>query len=75
MKINNFTIKAAATTVVVATSITTAQAALPAAAQAAVDSISTFGTDIIDAAWPIATMIVVASIGIKLFKKFSSKAT
>lgn len=75
MKINHLTTKVATAAVIVATSITTAQAALPAAAQAAVDSISTFGTDIIDAAWPIATMIVVASIGIKLFKKFSSKAT
>lgn len=50
-------------------------AVLPADAQTAVDSISTFADDIIAAAWPIATVIVVASIGIKLFKKFSNKAT
>lgn len=55
--------------------ISTAQAALPADAQTAVDSISTFADDIIAAAWPIATTIVVASIGIKLFKKFASKAS
>ena len=58
-----------------ATSVSAVNAALPADAQAAVDSITTFSDDIIAAAWPIAATIVVASIGIKLFKKFSNKAT
>lgn len=52
-----------------------ANAALPVAAQSAVDSISLLADDFITAAWPIVTVIVVASIGIKLFKKFTSKAT
>lgn len=55
--------------------ISATHAALPTEAQTAIDSISTFSDDIIAAAWPIATTILVASIGIKLFKKFSNKAT
>lgn len=52
-----------------------ANAALPLDSQTAVDGISLFANDMIAAAWPIAATIVVASIGIKLFKKFSNKAT
>ena len=52
-----------------------ANAALPAEAQTAVDSISTFSDDMIAWAWPVVTTIVLASIGIKLFKRFSGKAT
>lgn len=49
-----------------------------AMAQDAVTAMSTIGTEagnLIDAAWPIVVAIVVAGIGIKLFKKFASKAT
>ncbi|KOO14412.1 hypothetical protein AKJ18_13500 [Vibrio xuii] len=53
----------------------TASAALPADAQAAIDSISTFVTDILAAAWPIAATITGGFIGIKLFKKGANKAT
>ncbi|MFT2112015.1 major coat protein [Marinomonas sp. 2405UD68-3] len=75
MKMNNLKTKVAATSVIVAASVTTAQAALPADAQAAVDSVNTFATDMIAWAWPVVATITVAGIGIKLFKKFSNKAT
>ncbi|WP_076588738.1 major coat protein [Vibrio ostreicida] len=52
-----------------------ASAALPADAQAAMDSVSTFATDILAATWPIAITLTVGFIGIKLFKKGASKAT
>ncbi|KOO14401.1 hypothetical protein AKJ18_13945 [Vibrio xuii] len=53
----------------------TASAALPADAQAAMDSVGTFVTDILAAAWIIATSMVTGFVGIKLFKKGASKAT
>ena len=59
----------------IVTTISTAHAELPAPAQAAVDSISTFADDIINVAWPIAATILAASVGIKLFKKFVNKAS
>lgn len=67
--------KVKALAVVASTTVGTAQAALPSDAQAAVDSISTFANDMVAAAWPIAGAIVVASVGIKLFKKFANKAS
>lgn len=44
-------------------------------ASAAMASIAAEATSLADAAWPIATGIVVAVIGIKLFKKFANRAT
>lgn len=52
-----------------------ASAALPADAQAAIDSVATFVTDILAAVWPIATALTVGFVGIKLFKKGANKAT
>jgi Inoviridae major coat protein len=52
-----------------------ANAALPAEATSAVTDVTTFATDMIAAAWPIVALITVGSIGIKLFKKFTNKAT
>ncbi|WP_456295633.1 phage coat protein [Vibrio sp. AK197] len=50
-------------------------AALPTDAQAAVDSVSTMGTDFVAAAWGIAIVVVAGFAGIKLFKKAINKAT
>lgn len=50
-------------------------AALPAEATSALGGVTTFADDMIAAAWPIVGTIMVAAIGIKLFKKFVSKAT
>lgn len=75
MKIKNLKTKIA---VVGASSfglIASAHAELPAAAAAAVAEVSTLLDDFIAAAWPVAATLVVAAIGIKLFKKFSNKAT
>jgi len=52
-----------------------AMAALPVEAGAAVDAVELFATDMIAVAWPIVATITVAAIGIKLFKKFTSKAS
>jgi len=38
------------------------------------NSLKTTATDMISQAWPIVTVIVVAGLSIRLFKKFSSKA-
>jgi hypothetical protein len=49
-----------------------------ASASDATDAIATIGTEaaaLATAAWPIVTAIVIATIGMKLFKKFSNKAT
>ncbi len=53
----------------------TASAALPAEAQAAIDAIAAFVTDILAAAWPIVTAVTVGFIGMKLFKKGANKVT
>lgn len=53
----------------------TASAALPADAQAAIDAVSTFVTDILAAVWPIAATLTVGFVGIKLFKKGANKVT
>lgn len=60
-------------TVLVAASA--ANAALPAEAQTAIDSVSAFVTDILAAVWPIATALTVGFVGIKLFKKGANKAS
>lgn len=54
---------------------TTASAALPAEAEAAMTAIGTLITDFIAAGWPIVVSLVVGVIGIKLFKKFSGKVS
>lgn len=40
----------------------------------AMDSLQTQATDMIGKVWPVVATIVGASLGIRLFKKFSSKA-
>jgi hypothetical protein len=50
-------------------------AALPAEATTALTSVTDFADSMIAAAWPIVGTITVATIGIKLFKKFTNKAT
>ena len=52
-----------------------ANAALPADAQAAIDAVGTLATDVISAIWPIAVTILVGFVGIKLTKKGVNKAT
>jgi len=52
-----------------------AHAVLPAEATTAIAEVVTFATDMIAAAWPIVALVAVGGIGIKLFKKFTSKAT
>lgn len=54
---------------------TTAHAALPEAAQSAVDSVSSFAGDMVSAAWGIVVTVVVGFVGIKLFKKGVNKAS
>ena len=50
-------------------------AAMPAGATAALTSVVEFADSMIAAAWPIVGTITVATVGIKLFKKFTNKAT
>lgn len=52
-----------------------ANAALPADAQAAIDAVGTLATDVISAIWPIAVTILVGFVSIKLTKKGVNKAT
>lgn len=44
-------------------------------AETAIASIGTEASALATAAWPVVTAIVVAFIGMKLFKKFANKAT
>jgi len=50
-------------------------AAMPEAATTALAGVTSFADSMIEAAWPIVGTITVATIGIKLFKKFTNKAT
>lgn len=75
MKITNMKAKVAAVGAIALGVVGSANAALPTDAQAAVDSVNTFATDMIAWAWPVVATVTVAAIGIKLFKKFTSKAT
>lgn len=52
-----------------------AHAELPAAAKGAMDAISGLATDFVASAWPIAVIVVVGFVGIKLFKKSANTAT
>lgn len=52
-----------------------AAAELPAGATTAFSELSTMATDLIAAAWPIVTVVMVGLIGISLFKKFMSRAS
>jgi hypothetical protein len=56
-----------------ALSATSALAELPTEAATAISGVSTFATDIVSAVWPIVGTLVLAAIGIKLFKRFSGK--
>ncbi|RBP83189.1 phage coat protein [Marinomonas rhizomae] len=73
--VNKVKSKVAVASSIVAVSISSAHAELPVDAQAAVDSVSTFATDMITWAWPVVATVTVAGVGINLFKKFTSKAT
>ena len=75
MKIKHLKTKVSAFGAGVVGLVGSANADLPAEAQAAVDSVNSFATDMIAWAWPVVATVTVAAIGIKLFKKFTSKAT
>lgn len=72
-KTNIFTAKLNAAGVFVVTALASGSALADSAA--AMTSIATEAGNLIDSAWPIVTTIVVASIAIKLFKKFANKAS
>lgn len=55
--------------------MSSAHAALSTDQAAAFTAIQTTGTDMITAAWPVVIAIVGGLIGIKLFKKVSSRAS
>lgn len=55
--------------------LTSGAALADSPATAAMASISTEANSLIDQAWPIIVTVVVAGIGMKLFKKMASKAT
>ncbi|WP_018414797.1 major coat protein [Teredinibacter turnerae] len=74
-KLKRMKTKLGAVITIAAGAASSANAALPADAQTAVDSVSTFATDMITWAWPVVATVTVAAIGIKLFKKFTNKAT
>ncbi len=67
----NFMIVAALSVIAVAPQIAMASPE----SEAAMASISAEAVSLLALAWPIAVTIVVGAIGIKLFKKFASKAT
>lgn len=67
--------KTASATLIAMLAAGSANAALPADAQAAVDSIATLATDILAAIWPIVVTLLVGFVGIKLTKKGVNKAT
>jgi hypothetical protein len=67
--------KVVAASVVVASGIQTAAAALPVAATTAFSDVQTDGLALIDLAWPVVIAITSAFIIIKLFKKAANKAT
>jgi hypothetical protein len=73
MKQNIFTAKRNAAGVFFATALASGSALADSAA--AMSSIATEASNMISAAWPIVTTIVVASIAIKLFKKFANKSS
>ena len=50
-----------------------ASAALPTEATDAITAISSDGTDLIAAVWPVIALVVGAGIVIKLFKRFTGK--
>lgn len=75
MKLNDKKTKLALSTLVVAASISTANAALPEAAQAAFDSVTASVTDVSTAAYALLAAVLVPGIIIKLVKKFTNKAS
>lgn len=59
---------------IVAASIGSAMAAVPAEVTTAFTSISDTATGILGLVWPIATAVTVGFVGLKLFKKGANKA-
>ncbi|GAA0542164.1 hypothetical protein GCM10009098_07300 [Rheinheimera aquimaris] len=74
-KINIFNAKLNAAGVFVVTALASGSALAEGEASTAMAAISTEAGSLIADAWPIVTTIVVASIAIKLFKKFANKAS
>ncbi|ORT76780.1 MULTISPECIES: major coat protein [Citrobacter] len=54
---------------------TTTTSLMPEEAKTAWTNLITLGGEYISQAWPLVVVIVSGSIGIKLFKKFTSKAS
>jgi hypothetical protein len=75
MKIKSIASKSSVVSAIALGFVGSAHAELPAAATAALDQVSAFADDMIAWAWVIVGTVLAASIGIKLLKKFASKAT
>lgn len=74
-KIKSIASKASVVSAVALGFAASAHAELPAAATAALGQVSTFADDMIAWSWPVVGTILAASIGIKLVKRFTGKAT
>jgi hypothetical protein len=70
---NNLKMKVVTTAVILAASISTANAALPEAAQAAFDSLKLTIEDMIAATWPVLITLVLGVAGLTLFKMLAAK--
>lgn len=64
-----------AVTLLVSLGALSSQAHAVSAAETALTSIGTEITALSAAAWPIVTSLVIAFVGMKLFKKFANKAS
>lgn len=64
-----------AVSLLVALGAVTTQAHAASPAETALTAIGTEVTTLSSAAWPIVTSLVLAFVGIKLFKKFANKAS
>jgi hypothetical protein len=64
-----------AVSLLVALGAVSTQAHAASAAETALTSIGTEITALSAAAWPIVTSLVIAFVGMKLFKKFANKAS
>jgi len=71
-RMSRYTIAAGALVVSGFASATTTETS---AAVTAMSSMQDQASSMIDAAWPFATLVVGAAIGLKLFKKFANKAS
>jgi hypothetical protein len=72
-KIQNLKTKIATFTAITVGTMS-ANAALPPEAQAAMDGVTAFNDDMISNAWTLATVSVLAAIGIKLFRKWTTRS-